>query len=706
MLCQACQTSIVSAFSELVSEVTSKSMDNVIASWHGPGTYVLHASHQSFYQSVTEGCFICRHICRTISGREDGKVTMNETSQLFAAKVPDGLIRFDAGPSRQSPTWGITDPYVWIKAGGSGKIVSHFTFLKGLGWNDRAIRSTSTDGEPGLWRKWFKECTDSHPECCAIEQKLPKFSPDRLIEIVIDDNQNTCGWKLTCRTDVGTVPYLTLSHCWGFSLHLCLQQANYASFLKKNALTNLPKTYQEAFKITVSLGFRFIWIDSMCIIQDDTDSKDWKTQSSMMGTIYENASCNVAATWAMDGNDGCFTVRDPALINSPMVSLPGPEPNRSSQYRVSIPEVYNQDITDAPLNSRGWVAQERYLSKRQLSFSARQVYWECKGLVASEQFVAGIPDALVEDKDAYGGVPPGVKPSMNLDDNESLRKAWIALISYYSGLKFTRSSDKLIALAGLVRRMREATGDEYLAGLWRKDLHRQLCWATDLSDVGADKRLDRVRISPYVAPTWSWTSIGAWISPDIIHVNPDLDILSCVEILDVTMQWDDPLKLYACSSGKLTLRGVAEWGCLIPIDNDQHSQECKVSIINKDGGDPLRTDIDIYWDENTSSATVDPLRWECLQQERYSNLLLMTTYLDGLCDNEFVAHGLLLKPQPGIPSGDTWLRVGTFTSEGFGDWLLGTLGMLPPFEESRDQLHRTILARATLAGNIRTVNIL
>lgn len=306
---------------------------------------------------------------------------------------------------------------------------------------------------PDLWPHWFRTCSESHIVCRTLGKK-PFFSPDRLIEILPNDNdKNIINWRMMVREDQDDhVPYLTLSHCWGSSSHIQLTKTTYSAFLTGSQACNLPKTYQHAFDISLSLGFRYLWIDSLCIIQDSLE--DWRTQSAMMGQIYSTACCNIAATWASDSSQGCFSKRDPFLI-TPTTIASNPQSSQSAEYQISFGyNKYVQDVTKAPLNGRGWVVQERCLAQKQLNFTKRQVYWECPELLASEEFPNGPPERSCWERGF--GVPPfdTAKPSLNFDQEYELREAWCSLMQHYSACQLTRLSDKINAIAGLANEFR------------------------------------------------------------------------------------------------------------------------------------------------------------------------------------------------------------------------------------------------------------
>jgi hypothetical protein len=90
-----------------------------------------------------------------------------------------------------------------------------------------------------------------------------------------------------------------------------LKMTNLNQFIECIDIAELPKTFQDAIEISRRLDIRFLWIDSLCIIQDSKE--DWLKESVIMGDIYQHAYCNIAATAAPDGRTGCFLERNPLL---------------------------------------------------------------------------------------------------------------------------------------------------------------------------------------------------------------------------------------------------------------------------------------------------------------------------------------------------------------------------------------------------------
>ncbi|USP74781.1 HET-domain-containing protein [Curvularia clavata] len=341
---------------------------------------------------------------------------------------------------------------------------------------------------------------------------------------------------------------------------------------------------------------------------------DWKAQASMMRLVYQNACCNIAATWAADGDDGCFTTGGSQIITLDLGH------GESTKHQLFSRFLYHDDNTEAPLNTRGWVAQERYLARRQLNFAKSQVYWECRELIASEQFPAGIPEPLRDFLPYNQASPPNGKPTLAYTSEEERRQAWAALVDFYSNCNFSRLSDKMIALTGLAEDMRHAMGDVYLAGLWKKDLHKQLCWSTDF-DVRA--RVNRSRTPTYLAPTWSWASVDGPVMSDQAYYIANMEVSLCIEILDASILSRHSSGLHSFVASSLVLRGIAFWAQAIMLEGYVDGLwELQFTDLDKIPYCLMNMHVSIHWDENMSGSEENPERWPSFLEERNSNLLL------------------------------------------------------------------------------------
>jgi hypothetical protein len=141
----------------------------------------------------------------------------------------------------------------------------------------------------------------------------------------------------------------------------------------------LPENFRDAVVITRQLGVRYVWIDSLCIVQDD--ALEWEVQSTKMGLVYANARCVISATASKDSAGGCFLPRvlrynDCKYGNGFLVvrSLQAP----------TLPHLFEFTVDKASLKQRAWAFQERYLASRTLHFCDGFVLFECNTLTASE----------------------------------------------------------------------------------------------------------------------------------------------------------------------------------------------------------------------------------------------------------------------------------------------------------------------------------
>jgi hypothetical protein len=179
--------------------------------------------------------------------------------------------------------------------------------------------------------------------------------------------------------------YVALSHCWGQlkkeeTIKWCTTTHNEKDRRAKGfPVTELPPTFQDAITVTRQLDLRYLWIDSLCIIQDD--SGDWATESQKMEGVFKNAYCTIAATSAENSIQGFLNRPEGKDLQYVMF----PECSHGKLYiRTSVVDDFDGDVIKGVLNKRAWVLQERALSRRTIHITKRQTYWECGGGVRSE----------------------------------------------------------------------------------------------------------------------------------------------------------------------------------------------------------------------------------------------------------------------------------------------------------------------------------
>lgn len=320
--------------------------------------------------------------------------------------------------------------------------------------------------------------------------------------------------------------YATLSHCWGFEQPCVLSTDNQTNRLSGIRWTELPQTFQDAIRYCLELGIFYIWIDALCIIQDNPE--DWQTQSGMMASIYENSYITLAATASVCGSSGCFQKKSTAYKERSLeVSGTGGHVSqifiRQLVSHWAVPST-SASKRDHPLLSRGWVFQERILSPRVLHFCKHELVWECGQETSCQcgsisrtqnlklQFalaarVQGIEEASKSEQHDGRCNFSQISSTQHVDfhslqDSEARSEAvnqWHNIVEQYSELELTKDRDSLPALSGLAERMTPFLGN-YLAGLWTRSFLWDLCWRVDMLVFGPQ------RPAEYRGPSWSWVS--------------------------------------------------------------------------------------------------------------------------------------------------------------------------------------------------------
>jgi hypothetical protein len=170
-----------------------------------------------------------------------------------------------------------------------------------------------------------------------------------------------------------TQDYVALSHCWGPRRELHFGKTVADNYLARQTVIDsgdLPQNFQDAVDVARGLEVRYLWIDSICIIQHDNE--DWKRESVRMEQVYSNAKCVLAASSAGSTTDGFLRhTRKPREF----VTLTGPSGTKS--YVCENIDNFKQDVEESVLSKRGWVLQERVLARRTIHFAAAQTYFEC-----------------------------------------------------------------------------------------------------------------------------------------------------------------------------------------------------------------------------------------------------------------------------------------------------------------------------------------
>ena len=226
-----------------------------------------------------------------------------------------------------------------------------------------------------ILREWIRCCDNTH-------QCYPKnldFLPTRLLD-VSDSGSRTIRLLTNAPGHTRQGRYVALSHRWGSPeqhAKFCTNKSNIEEFARGIDVARLPKTFQDAVYVTRGLGLHLLWIDSLCIVQDDED--DWGTESQFMEQVFSSAFCTIAASCARGTSDGFLKPRPERQC----VIMQGSSGEGTYCVCEAIDD-FHRDVDQGELNQRGWVLQERALSRRTIYFTETQSYWECGGGVRCE----------------------------------------------------------------------------------------------------------------------------------------------------------------------------------------------------------------------------------------------------------------------------------------------------------------------------------
>ncbi|KAJ4217214.1 hypothetical protein NW759_009161 [Fusarium solani] len=316
-----------------------------------------------------------------------------------------------------------------------------------------------------------------------------------------------CRLIETAKTEP-TGPYTALSYRWGPDPHHLILTAQNLPWLSEGIrCAELPRTFQDAISITRKLGMGYLWVDSLCILQDgEGATDDWLRHVQVMGSIYEGCSLNIAAADAADAHGGCYFSRDALTLACPLVDMRVGDRKRTLE--LASPEIQGR-LALFPLNSRAWVFQERLLAPRTVHFARHQIFWECgKVPAASERFPRGMPryyhewnwgtERQLPTSSIYD--PPPAAPRY-LHDVWTLKYGWEMAVEDFNATAMTRPEDKLPAIAGVAARISRLTNDDYVAEFFKSQLPHGLLWSG--RRWGGEFRRFRHQ---YRAPSWSWAS--------------------------------------------------------------------------------------------------------------------------------------------------------------------------------------------------------
>lgn len=346
---------------------------------------------------------------------------------------------------------------------------------------------------------WTEECLEQHAVCrnsWTLYSEVRKL-PTRLLEVYDDKNLPILRLLHTMHLSQ-QASYITLSHCWGTKPCISLRGDSLSTFSRSIPFNSLSQTFRDAITLTRLLGCRYLWIDSLCILQDSME--DWLRESASMAEVYSQALLNIAAAASKDGDGGLIS-KARSLATSPCVIK---DARGNGIHSIEPPNRFHGNVENSPLGNRGWVLQERLLSPRVVHFASDQLYWECCSHTDAEFTHLG-SEAIPSTKGLHDDLHSNASlHNVDLGQDHLRRsrfhKSWSKLVTRYSRCKLTVASDKLAAISGLAQRTcRQFRMDpsDYVAG---SVFTCFIPFPLKFKELGLPRGPLRATISPLIAP--------------------------------------------------------------------------------------------------------------------------------------------------------------------------------------------------------------
>ncbi|KIW19779.1 hypothetical protein PV08_00354 [Exophiala spinifera] len=312
-------------------------------------------------------------------------------------------------------------------------------------------------------KHWIDECVREHGCGIALTER---GLPTRLVDVSPDDRTESIRLVVGSEIPVDNTPFAALSHCWGDKKDRVkaiptTTRATLPRHLDNIEWEDLTPTFRDSVTIVRRLGLRYVWIDSLCIVQDD--GADFAREAARMALIYSQADLVIAATRASTGDAGLFHDRR----GGPKLTIHETHPHKRSYIHVKEAISHDAFLTNDPyrfnttlLFERAWCFQERLLGKRVVHFSADETVFECGRNIDCEC-------RYIKSRSNAGTFKTTTLKSLSHVKSPNSRvELWYSVVEPYSASALHNETDRLPALSGFARLIASRELGGYFAGLW------------------------------------------------------------------------------------------------------------------------------------------------------------------------------------------------------------------------------------------------
>ncbi|KAK4682171.1 hypothetical protein QC764_113110 [Podospora pseudoanserina] len=480
-----------------------------------------------------------------------------------------------------------------------------------------------------LAKTWLNKCVDEHGRTCQPLDKPVGWMPSRLIGFFPGGDRIYLQEKKSIDSDGHDQDdrFVALSHCWGAggTPFMTTRKTLALHTHEGIEISKLPQTFRDAVILMASLGLRYVWIDSLCILQDDPE--DWAREAAQMADIYRYAHLVIIGANSPGDTLGFLSSREAPDV----VPLPPPPPTSPSSSRTttniklclqlddrdwtySWKSTENPDhLRNEPLSSRAWCLQERFLPLRALQYGTRQAFWECNTIRANEDGEAVGKNILSMQRNHVSRLAKTANVKKTVFSKGTWRPAdreasggcrynwvdWYWMVQDFTARDITKATDRFPAVAGLAREvvrirskndheaMREMPG-EYMAGLWKSGVLEGLFWCRAVPE----RLLESTK--EHVAPSWSWASVVGqvqfpvyeWYEKRAAWKSNVLDFEPLAEYVSHSLELRDHDPFGRLAGGTLTMRGP-----LLPVTKIKARQEKEPPLNDVYGLAPSRSEV-------------------------------------------------------------------------------------------------------------------
>ncbi|KAF2737079.1 HET-domain-containing protein [Polyplosphaeria fusca] len=439
--------------------------------------YFVECTRIEVVDSARGGCALCTAIISVLRAPEGPYASVRIARRTFGLLVKES-------------TFYKTVPILFAQGSGDSGSIPKSVVFPATGLSDAFLQAS----------QWLENCLNNHGvRCNALGSMDRARLPFRILDIDLKLGDTVVLLESGLEEERHGI-YACLSHCWGENQPIMTTISTLQQHQQGIFFSDLPATFQDAISILRQMDVKYLWIDSLCIVQDD--ALDWETQSAQMADIYRNEIITISAAASNNSHGGLFR-DEPSESKSIEVT---PCVHAAQDVRIFARQTHFHNKEDHPLIERGWVYQERLLSPRVLHFGAEELIWECmteSSCQCGEGVWAVQHNPWVANRWYNSKSQLDIPTLLTLPLQEAM-EVWRGMVQDYSKTQLSHPDDIFPAITGAAKVISESLvqrgfDSTYIADLWRHSFLEDCLWT--VSNVPGSRPL------AYRAPTFSWASI-------------------------------------------------------------------------------------------------------------------------------------------------------------------------------------------------------